>query len=98
MVHDSLDEDFLVEVCGVDEEEGTVEFSPSTASPPHVIGTRSNNNNASYSSSIPAGHCIIQSVQAMTTTPPKTILSQMSLNFPDNAVTAILGPSGSGKV
>ena len=39
------------------------------------------------------GYCLVQSVQ----TKNKTILQSMALDFPANAVTAILGPSGSGE-
>lgn len=39
------------------------------------------------------GYCLVQSVQ----TKNKVILQSMALDFPANAVTAILGPSGSGK-
>lgn len=39
-----------------------------------------------------AGYCLVEQVK----TKSKTILHRMALDFPDNAVTAIMGPSGSG--
>ena len=40
-----------------------------------------------------AGYCLVERVK----TKSKTILHRMALDFPDNAVTAIMGPSGSGE-
>ena len=40
------------------------------------------------------GYCLVSSVK--TTSGEKTILQNMYLDFPASAVTAILGPSGSG--
>ena len=42
------------------------------------------------------GYCYVSSVK--TTSGDKTILQNMYLDFPSSAVTAILGPSGSGYV
>lgn len=38
------------------------------------------------------GYCMVEEVK----TKSKTILHRMALDFPESAVTAIMGPSGSG--